>query len=257
METIEAKMNEYFDWLKTNYKYKKLEGTTEITTPFKNPLNDYIRIYADLSPHNQMQLSDDGLTLSELEMHGIDIKTKTRMKLFKSILNQFNLFLNGDEIITNVKQDSFAQSKHNLIQGILKIYDLTMTVKSNVSNLFYEEVYKFLYDEEVRGTANVAVAGQSGIKYTLDYIVPGDKIHPETLLNFANNLDFNKMTSDAFAFRDIKHNRPKRNHLDTQMMIIANDIENSVPQRVYQAANYEGIRILSWANKTQIKSILT
>ncbi|HCT0382761.1 TPA: hypothetical protein LQO23_001965, partial [Staphylococcus pseudintermedius] len=52
MESIEQKMNEYFKWMKQNYKYKKLEDSTEITTPFINPLNDYIRIYLDVLPNN-------------------------------------------------------------------------------------------------------------------------------------------------------------------------------------------------------------
>ncbi|HDK5673682.1 TPA: DUF1828 domain-containing protein, partial [Staphylococcus pseudintermedius] len=70
MESIEQKMNEYFKWMKQNYKYKKLEDSTEITTPFINPLNDYIRIYLDVLPNNDIRLSDDSLTMNELELAG-------------------------------------------------------------------------------------------------------------------------------------------------------------------------------------------
>lgn len=256
MEIIEQKMDEYFKWIKQNYKYKQLDGSTEITTPFRNHLNDFIRIYLDILPNGNIRLSDDGLTMSELEMYGIDVETKTRNKLVDSILNQFNLSLENDEIIADVKNDSFAQSKHNLIQGILKVYDLTLTAKSNVSNIFYEEVYDFLFDEEITGTAKVAVSGESGIKYTIDFILPGTKTKPEILLNFANNLDFNKITSDAFAYRDVKHNRPSRNNLDSKMVIIANDVDNSISNRVKQAADYEGVSILNWSNKEGILKTL-
>ncbi len=34
-------MQEYFSWLKQSYKYKTLDGSTEITTPFQNHLNEY------------------------------------------------------------------------------------------------------------------------------------------------------------------------------------------------------------------------
>ncbi len=77
METIEQRMNDYFNWLKQSYKYKELDSSTEITTPFKNHLNDYIRIYVDLLPNDDIRLSDDGLTFNELEMFGIDVNTKT------------------------------------------------------------------------------------------------------------------------------------------------------------------------------------
>nr|WP_240624910.1 DUF1828 domain-containing protein [Staphylococcus debuckii] len=82
-------MNEYFKWLERNYKFKQLDDSIEITTPFVNYLNDTIRIYLDALPNNKIRLSDDGLTFNELEMFGIDIKT--RNTLIKSILNQFAL----------------------------------------------------------------------------------------------------------------------------------------------------------------------
>ena len=112
-------------------------------------------------------------------MLGIDINTKTRTKLIQNILNQFNLKLVDKEITADVKNESFAQSKHNLIQGILKIYDLTLTTKSNVTNIFYEEVFEFLYDQEIRGLAQVSVSGESGLKYSIDYIVSETKSQPE------------------------------------------------------------------------------
>lgn len=257
METIEQKMNEYFNWLKQSYKYKEMDSSTEITTPFRNHLNDYIRIYADLLPNDEIRLSDDGLTFNELEMFGIDVNTKTRDRLIQNVLNQFNLKLDNDEIITDLQHESFAQSKHNLLQGILKIYDLTLTSKSNVSSLFYEDVFNFLYDNEVVGAAKVAVSGESGIKYSIDYILPGTKSKPEILINFANNLDFNKVTNDVYVYRDVKPNRPSRNNLSPKMYIIANDIEHPINKRARQAAEHDNLSILYWSDKEQIISSLT
>lgn len=256
MKFIEEKMNEYFKWLERNYKFKQLDNSIEITTPFVNHLNDTIRIYLDALPNNKIRLSDDGLTFNELEMFGIDIKTKTRKKLIKSILNQFALKVENDEIIIESDNREFAQAKHNILQGILKIYDLTLTAKPHISNLFYEEVYSFLFEEEIIGTDNVAVSGESGIKYTIDFILPPTKTQPEVLIDFANNLDFNKITSDAFAFRDVKNSRIGRNNRFPEMNIIVNDAENTISERVEQAANYEGIKILYWSDKENVASSL-
>ncbi|EGQ0392570.1 DUF1829 domain-containing protein, partial [Staphylococcus pseudintermedius] len=163
----------------------------------------------------------------------------------------------GEEIVTNVKNNSFAQSKHNLIQGILKIYDLTLTTKSNVSRLFYEEVFDFLYNEEILGSAKVSVSGESGIKYFIDFILPETKSKPEKLINFANHLDFNKVTTDAFMYRDVKHNRPSRSGLAPQMLIVANDVEHPITAKARQAAEHEHLSILHWSDKDRIKAILT
>ncbi|MGV3094737.1 MULTISPECIES: DUF1828 domain-containing protein [Staphylococcus] len=257
MELIEQKMNEYFNWLKQKYKYKQLNNSMEITTPFKNHINDYIRIYVDMLPNSEIKLSDDGLTLNELDLLGVDITTKTRERLIKNVLNQFSLELNNDEIIANVKNESFAQSKHNLIQGILKIYDLSMTTKSNVSNLFYEEVLDFFYDEDIIGSAKVAISGESGIKHSIDYILPATKSAPEKLINFANNLDFNKVTTDSYIYRDVKPNRLNKNNLEPKMLIIANDIENPITNRTLTVAQHENLSILKWSDKKQILSALT
>ncbi|WP_270671349.1 DUF1828 domain-containing protein [Staphylococcus hominis] len=256
MEPIEQKMNEYFNWLKQSYKYKEMDSSTEITTPFRNHLNDYIRIYVDFLPDNSIILSDDGLTLNELKMSNINIKTKARNRIMQSILNQFNLSLKDDEIIAHVKNESFAQSKHDLIQGILKIYDLTITSRNNISSLFYEDVFNFLYEEELAGAAEVSVSGESGIKYSIDYILPETKSKPEKLINFANNLDFNKVTNDVYMYRDVKTNRPSRNNQTPKMFIIANDIEHPINDKARQAAEHENLLILHWSDKEKIISTL-
>ncbi|UXS43787.1 DUF1828 domain-containing protein [Staphylococcus delphini] len=256
METIEQKMNDYFNWLKQSYKYKELDSTTEITTPFRNHLNDFIRIYVDFYPDGSIILSDDGLTLNELKMSNVNTNTKARSRIIQSILNQFNLSLKNEEIITHVKNESFAQSKHDLIQGILKIYDLTITSRNNVSSMFYEDVFNFLYEEDIAGSAEVSVAGESGIKYSIDYILPGTKSQSERLINFANILDFNKVTNDVYMYRDVKDNRPSRNNLLPEMFIIANDIDHTISDKARQAAEHENLSILYWSDKEAIISTL-
>lgn len=257
MNTLEAKMDEYFDWLKQNYKYKDLSDSSEITTPFRNHLNDYIRIYLDTSKEGKaIQLSDDGQTLNELEMLGLDYKTKTREKLLSETLRQFNLKLEDDEIIADLKNTSFPQSKHNLIQGILKVNDLMLTERKNISNLFYDEVFEFLFQIDVRGTEKVKLTGKSGIDYTVDYLVSSTKEHPEMFINFSNKLDFNTITSDAYIYRDLKTIRKSRNNKLPKMNIIVNDVANSIPDKVQQIAQNEGIQILKWSDKDEIKKAL-
>ena len=40
------------------------------------------------------------------------------------------------------------------------------------------------------------------------------------------------------------------------MNIIVNDAENTISERVEQAANYEGIKILYWSDKENVASSL-
>ncbi|CXM33150.1 Protein of hypothetical function DUF1828 [Staphylococcus aureus] len=136
----------------------------------------------------------------------------------------------------------------------MKIYDLTLTTKSNVTNRFYEEVFEFLYDREIRGLAQVSVSGESGLKYSIDYIVSETKSQPEKLVNFTNNLDFNKITN---IYRDIKPNRPSRNKLEPIMLIIVNDVYHPINERAQTVAEHENLEILKWSNKSKIIETLT
>lgn len=139
----------------------------------------------------------------------------------------------------------------------MKIYDLTLTTKSNVTNRFYEEVFEFLYDREIRGLAQVSVSGESGLKYSIDYIVSETKSQPEKLVNFTNNLDFNKITNEAYIYRDIKSNRPSRNKLEPIMLIIVNDVYHPINERAQTVAEHENLEILKWSNKSKIIETLT
>lgn len=59
-------------------------------------------------------------------------------------------------------------------------------------------MFNFIYEGEIVGAAKVSVSSESGIKYSIDYILLGTKSKAEILINFANNLDFNKVTNDVY-----------------------------------------------------------
>ncbi|TDM06999.1 DUF1828 domain-containing protein [Macrococcus lamae] len=68
MKNIDQLMNDYFLFLKNKSSINYLNEVVEIETPFRNHINDYIRIYVEPLENNQFRLSDDGQTLNELEM---------------------------------------------------------------------------------------------------------------------------------------------------------------------------------------------
>ncbi|MCG3063860.1 DUF1829 domain-containing protein, partial [Pseudomonas aeruginosa] len=85
---------------------------------------------------------------------------------------------------------------------------------------------------------------QSGLKYSIDYIVSETKSQPEKLVNFTNNLDFNKITNEAYIYRDIKPNRPSRNKLEPIMLRIVNDVDHPINERAQTVAEHENLEIL-------------
>jgi len=148
MIEINKMINDYITWLKSNITYEILDEYVKIVTPFLNRHNDSIQIYVKKIDNNNYLLTDGGETISDLSLSGIDI-TKNREKIITQILNRYGAQLSDDNEITIIaNKDNFPFKKHFLVQAILSVNDLFMTSRTNVLNLFTEEVELFLKENK-------------------------------------------------------------------------------------------------------------
>ena len=81
MNWIDNSIKEYYDWLreKTIVTVDEQTGWSEITTPFQGLFNDNIQLYAKLED-GKLILSDDGLTLANLELVGSPVLRSPKRK---------------------------------------------------------------------------------------------------------------------------------------------------------------------------------
>ena len=246
-------VSDYLDWYRENTIIKNIKESVELTTPVVNHINDRIRIY--ITPKNDgFLLSDDGATLNELDLEGINLTTETRQKMVKSILNFHGIRLDEDVLYITTSQQDFPKKKHQLVQAILKIYDLLLTKRENILNLFNEEVQDYLYDHDFGGTPNIKMTGQSGIDYSVDYSIGATKNRPEMLIQFANKLTFNSITTYDFMFDDVRGMRQSE-ETQTKFIIIANDKENKISSKALKAADAHGVSVIPWSTKEKILSL--
>ena len=246
-------IDDYARWYKDNTAVKNLDTYTEITTPFVNHINDRIRLYVEVLENDKIRLSDDGNTINELELYGLDLDVETRKKMSSSILRQFGLKLLDDVIYLDTDLDNFAKSKHKLLEGIIRFYDLTNTKRSNVIKLFTEEVQHYFYEHDFGGTPNVKLTGLSGIDYQVDYIIGETKTKPERLVQTVNHLTFDRFTTFDYIFKDLSPMRLTK--AEPQKIIIVND-ENYPPQlKAIKGARNENIQVIAWSDKEQIQAI--
>lgn len=130
METREL-LNNYYDWLKKKYVIKRHATSDEIITPFLDNINDNISVYVDHLSDKQILLNDDGYTLNNLEMMGINL-TDTRKRLLENICKQFNIKIIENSVLAiNGTEQDFPVMKYNLTSAILRINDLLFTKKAN------------------------------------------------------------------------------------------------------------------------------
>ncbi len=250
----ELLIDNYIDWYKNKITFKQLEHAEQIITPYLNHLNDRISIFIEIQPDNSIKLSDDGVTFNELELMAMNINTKTRQRVINDITNKYGLDLDDNDILSTIAIQSadFPQKKHNLIQGILALYDLLYTKQTNVVSLFKEEVLDFLFEHEFGGNASVKFTGESGIDYLIDYSLGATKARPNTLIKFQNNLSFANVAEQNFIAHDLKNEPSLRQHGFKYVMIIG---DNKVPEKARQAAEVSDITIIPFQDEDKILAL--
>lgn len=249
----EKLLNDYINFFTQKFSIDNLDGADEIITPFTDNLNDLISIYVEYQDDNNITLTDDGNTIDELKMMGLDLTVKTRQQLLHSILNGYGVDLDeNDRIYINTTVDNFPQSKHSLVQAILKTNDLLFTKKRNIINLFDEEVWNFLYEENFGGSEKVDMVGKSGLNYKVDYTMGATKKRPEIIIQFVNNPTFDALTTQEYIHGDIVKNRINRRNKEIDYYILVNDVDNDIPKKSKSVIDNSEVKMIQWSNKEDL-----
>ena len=90
-------INSYVGWIKERTSFRSIDDWVEITTPFLDIHNDHIQIYVQETKDGYL-LTDDGYTISDLEISGCVLNTPKRKALLEVNINGFGVNLNGKAI---------------------------------------------------------------------------------------------------------------------------------------------------------------
>ena len=90
MSTFECErlVQQYVDWVKLNLAVQQQDGMCIITTPLLDRHHDYLQIYAERSG-TEILLSDDGYTLRDLKISGLEINTDYRTEALNQAIRPF------------------------------------------------------------------------------------------------------------------------------------------------------------------------
>lgn len=250
----EKLLDHYSKWLRSQYHVKKLGDTDEVTTPFLNTIVDNIRIYVKSLNGNQIELSDDGITLQDLELSGINMSASTRRELLSKLKKEFHVHQRADTLLVQGSIQNFPRLKQNFLLAIIRIDDLANTKHPNVENLFSEEVYDFLDSHDFGGLREHPFNGNSGVTYSTSYVIPARKSKPFRLIDLQSNLSFNQMMCNAYKFEDIQKNAFFSSK-KLSYTIIFNDQEKHPSKNSLKIANQSDIKLIAWKDKQQLLSL--
>lgn len=240
----------YISWLKEKINYKEINGYYEINTPFVNHINDYIQFYLKRDEKDHIYMTDDGDTLDNLEMAGVDINKPARKKELESILNGFGVKLKGNELTIIATPATFPMRKHNFIQSIMAVDDLYIVASPRVEQFFMEDVENFLHQNKIRFSKNIILQGKSTFQHKFDFLIPSSEKAAERIIKAVPSPKKQNVMVHLFAFEDTKLAR------NNEGVMILNDMEKDIAPDVTQAIAEYGIYDFSWKKREDLKEKL-
>lgn len=244
-------LDDYMSWLRDQYTIKKIDQADEVTTPFLNMIGDNMRLYVERLSDSKLRLSDDGTTLENLLLYGINLNSPMRKQIMKETTHRYNVDLFDNVLSVTGTSANFPLMKQNLLAAMVTINDLAITKKTNIERLFLDEVFTFMQDQDFGGLPQYQISGKSGVDYIIDYTIPPKEKKPMRLINFQNRISFNQVVVNAYQYRDIA-TRSHKIASDISYAIIYNNSEGSVTKRAEQIARDANISLLSWSDKSHI-----
>lgn len=249
MKDIKLLIDSYIKHIRSDFQIDKIDNNIyEVITPFLDRRNDMISIYIELNKDN-IRISDDGYTLNDLSMSGIDITSKRRDSEIKSILLGHGVSIQDGAISVITDQKSFPKKQHGIIQSILSINDLYLTSRTNVLSLFTEEISNFFDDNDIMYVANTNIEGSTGFSHKFDFVMPKQvtRNKKESLVKAINNPKKTNIEATIFAFEDTI-GRSDDNY------VLLNDYENTIGDDIHKALSAYNITPLLWSKKEEIKN---
>ncbi|MCL2142755.1 MAG: DUF1828 domain-containing protein [Methanomassiliicoccaceae archaeon] len=237
-------IDEYVKWIKDNTVLKTVSsGWTEINTPFLDRHNDGIQIYVR-KVGDKLELTDDGYTLSDLEMSGCELKSEKQKSFLESIINSNSIRNNGGTLSISVLPEDFPARKTEFITALQKIGGLYLTSRSIVQSFFSDEVALWLESKNKYPLRDYSVVGNNGVRYDIDFLFPKkDRDSSETVLQAIRDPDKNNVSFHALMRREI------RKDLDIYLMLQDEGLGERKYKELSSIAKTNDLGIIRWSEK--------
>lgn len=246
---IENLIKGYYKWLCDN-TVVKYDGSTDwhaINTPFVGLMNDNIEIFVK-NTEGKILLSDDGETIWNLEMSGVNIsKSPSRKKIIQNIENNFGVKIINDEIIAEANRDNFYKRKHSILQAIQQISDLKMTAKHDIVSMFSEDLKQYLDNNDVLYTPQIILLGKSGLNFNFDFQTIGKK--QETVIKTYNQLGKQNVTDLLFGINDVRDARQESTGKELHCVVVVNDMDKEPKKEYLNALREYNCKPLLWSER--------
>lgn len=249
MNRIEPLIDEYFKFLKEKTLVHEIPTNewVEISTPFTDMYNDTIDLYAR-KDNGKILLSDDGKTLKNLELSGVEIsRSKQRKEMFERILLTYGVREENSELVVDATETTFPQKKLSLMTAIAEANDLYVMAKHTIASVFREDVREFLDEQELIYTPVFISKGSTGLEFTFDFQIAYRKT--ELLIKAFNSINKLYLPHFLFAWDDVRQVREKQTQKKLTGLAVLNDTDREVKDEYLEALESKGAQYILWTQR--------
>lgn len=242
-------IDDYLKWIKDNTVVKTVKDGKAclISTPFLDRHNDHLEIFL-IKNNGAFKLSDNGYTIADLRMSGLEINTPKRENILKTTLNGFGVKMDSnDELYVDATAQNLGQKKHYLLQAILSVNDMFNLAQETIFSLFKEDVELYFRSNLVVFSKDIKLTGKSGFDHNVDFLIPASQSKSERLVKAVNSPKKDPILSAIMAFNDISQVR----ETVTRNYVIYNDVDKDVSSDVINAMKIYGIDPIPWSFREQ------
>ena len=171
MNAIEIK-NSYLNYIKESAVFNEVTDThTEVITPFVDPLGEAIG-FSVKSDGKTLTVTDEGYTIWNLSVNGIDLTKKgRRQEQFNSLLHFNGFDLVDGEIERVTSKHHLGQTIHDMTQLLVNVYDFIQLTPNNVKSQFLDDVkHYFMQNEHYTVFPAFSIAGKSRLEHRFNFV---------------------------------------------------------------------------------------
>ena len=238
-------IDDYIKFVKDNTMVKTIADgrSCSITTPFLDRHNDHIEIYVEKNGE-KIKLTDDGYTIADLKMSGLEINSPKKESILNAILNGFGVKMNErDELFIDATSANVGQKKHYLLQAILTVNDMFNLTSETVHSLFKEDVELYFKSNEIYYSKDIKISGKSGYDHNIDFLITATRAKPERFIKVINNPKKDSALASIMTFTDIsRESQPKK-------FVLYNNLDKKVSNDFVGALESYGIYPIAWSEK--------
>lgn len=217
-------------------------GYYEISTPFLNRHNDAIVIYVKMESQGNILISDNGETMEDLRLSGVEFNTEKKKRELNIILNGFGVIQKGTELYVRATAGDFSRKQHNLIQALLSVNDMYMLASEVTTGCFFEDVQEFFEKHDIRYSSNIILEGKTHLTHKFDFLINKSKNSKERLIKVVNSPNRENLKGTLFSFVDLGARGES-----SQGMLILNDTNKKIPEENIRAVSEYSITPIPWS----------